>query len=236
MQSYAIRSDEMKYLVIIPAYNEEKYIKPLLDNLRKVASDVVVVDDGSTDSTPEIARAAGVEVITQRHQGKGAALRTGFTHAVTKGYDWVITMDSDCQHDWQDVPRFVEAMAAMTKNGNGSGPMADIIVGSRLLDAGHMPAVRRLTNKFMSGLISRLIGCRLPDTQCGFRAINSSVLKGVRLETSHYDTESELLIKSGKAGYKISFIPINTIYNGAPSNINKLIDTVRFIKLLARTL
>ncbi len=229
----------MKYLVIIPAYNEEKYIKPLLDNLRRVASDVVVVDDGSTDSTPEIARAAGVEVITQRHQGKGAALRTGFTHAVAKGYDWVITMDSDCQHDWQDVPRFVEAMG---KNGNGnkghtpSGRASDIIVGSRLFDAGHMPAVRRLTNKFMSGLISRLIGCRVPDTQCGFRAINSKVLKGVRLETSHYDTESELLLKSGKAGYKISFIPIKTIYNGAPSNINKLTDTVRFLKLLARTL
>lgn len=217
----------MRYLVIIPAYNEQKYIKSLLDNLAKVASDVVVVDDGSTDSTPEIARGAGVEVITQRHQGKGAALRTGFGYAVAKGYDWVITMDSDCQHDWQDVPRFVEAM---TKNGNS------IIVGSRLFESGKMPVVRRLTNKFMSGLISRLIGCRVPDTQCGFRAINSKVLKGVRLETSHYDTESELLIKSGKAGYKISFIPIKTIYNGAPSNINKFTDTVRFLKLLAKTL
>ncbi|MBI5970144.1 MAG: glycosyltransferase family 2 protein [Deltaproteobacteria bacterium] len=217
----------MKYLIIIPAYNEQKYIKTLLGNLTKVASDVVVVDDGSTDSTPEIARGTGVEVITQRHQGKGAALRTGFNYAVAKGYDWVITMDSDCQHDWQDVPRFVEAM---TKNGTS------IIVGSRLFEAGRMPVVRRLTNKFMSGLISRLIRCRVPDTQCGFRAINSTVLKGIRLETSHYDTESELLIKSGKAGYKISFIPIKTIYNGAPSNINKFTDTMRFLKLLVRTI
>ncbi|MBI5236487.1 MAG: glycosyltransferase family 2 protein [Deltaproteobacteria bacterium] len=219
----------MNYLIIIPAYNEERYILDLLTNLKTVAKGVVVVDDGSMDSTAAIATAAGAHVISRPHKGKGAALKTGFRYALDNGYDWVITMDSDGQHDWQDVPRFLDAMSL-----NGSG--GDIYVGSRMDEAVKMPLLRRAANRFMSGLISRLVGCSISDTQCGFRAIKAKVLANVRLETSHYDTESELIIKSGKAGYSIRSIPIKTIYNGAPSNINKFIDTARFIKLLCMVL
>ncbi len=219
----------MNYLIIIPAYNEERYILDLLTNLKTVAKGVVVVDDGSIDSTASIATAAGAHVISQPHRGKGAALRTGFRYAIEHGYEWVITMDSDGQHDWRDVPRFLEAMGL-----NGSS--GDVIVGTRMDEAVNMPLLRRATNRFMSGLISRLVGCSISDTQCGFRAIKARVLENVRLETSHYDTESELIIKSGKAGYSIKSIPIKTIYNGAPSNINKFVDTARFIKLLCRVL
>lgn len=219
----------MNYLIIIPAYNEERYIHGLLTDIKSIASGVVVVDDGSTDSTASLARAAGAHVISQPHRGKGAALRTGFRYALEHGYDWVITMDSDGQHDWQDVPRFLDAMSL-----NGSS--GDIIVGSRMGEAVGMPLLRKATNRFMSGLISRLAGCSISDTQCGFRAIKAKVLENIRLETSHYDTESELIIKSGKAGYSIKSIPIKTIYNGAPSNINKFVDTARFIKLLCRVL
>lgn len=219
----------MKYLIIIPAYNEEKYLPVLLENLSSITRDIVVVDDGSLDSTHRCAVDAGVHVIRQSHQGKGGALKSGFRYAVDKGCDWVITMDSDGQHDWRDVPRFLQAVSL-----NGKSP--DIVVGSRMSECAGMPVIRRLTNRFMSRLLSGLIGSRIEDTQCGFRAINARVLKGLSLQTSHYDTESELLIKSGKAGYRISSIPIKTIYNGAPSNINKFTDTLRFLRLLWKTL
>lgn len=220
----------MSYVIVIPAYNEEKYLPTLLKDLLPVTKNIVIIDDGSRDSTYGIASGLGVPAITQPHQGKGAALKTGFRYAIDNGFDWVITMDSDGQHDWKDVQSFVDAIS----KANGSGP--DIIVGSRMWDASSMPVVRRLTNRFMSGLISRLAGSAISDTQCGFRAINSRVLRGVILETSHYDTESELLIKAGKAGFSIASVSIKTIYNGAPSNINKFTDTARFLRLLMKTI
>lgn len=219
----------MKYLILIPAYNEEKYLPELLKNLTTVARDILVVDDGSLDSTHRCALDAGVCALRQAHTGKGGALRNGFKYALDKGYDWVITMDSDGQHDWKDIPRFLQNMSL-----NGKSP--DIIIGSRMMQADTMPFLRRNTNRFMSGLLSRLIGSRIEDTQCGFRAISAKVLKGICLETSHYDTESEILIKSGKAGCRIASIPIKTIYNGSPSHINKFKDTLRFFRLVIKTL
>lgn len=219
----------MSYLIIIPAYNEERYLPELLKNLTTLTRDILVVDDGSEDSTHRCALDAGVNVLRQPHTGKGGALKNGFKYAVDNGYDWVITMDSDGQHDWKDIPRFLQSMSL-----NGKSP--DIIIGSRMMQVDTMPFLRRNTNKFMSGLLSRLIGSRIEDTQCGFRAINAKVLKSVCLETSHYDTESEILIKSGKAGCRIASIPIKTIYNGSPSHINKFKDTLRFFRLVIKTL
>ncbi|MBI5047560.1 MAG: glycosyltransferase family 2 protein [Deltaproteobacteria bacterium] len=217
----------MKYLIVIPAYNEERYIASLLNNLPVVTRDIIVVDDGSKDATYQIVQKIGIPVIRQPHQGKGAALKTGFKYAIENGYDWVITIDGDGQHDWKDIPRFIETIS---KGG------ADVIIGSRMADVAAMPIVRRVTNKFMSSLLSKLIGHYIADTQCGFRAINSKVLRDIVLETSHYDTESELLIKAGRAKYNISSIPIRTIYNGSQSNINKFVDTMRFVKLLWKAL
>ncbi|MEK7803020.1 MAG: glycosyltransferase family 2 protein, partial [Deltaproteobacteria bacterium] len=207
----------MNYLIVIPAYNEEKYIKTLLNNLSGITKNIVIIDDGSRDNTYEIVKEMNIPVIHQSHQGKGAALKAGFKYALEKEYEWVITMDGDGQHGWQDIPYFVEAM---------SKGKSDIIIGSRMDDIAGMPLVRKVTNKFMSRLLSWLIGSSISDTQCGFRAITSGVLKNVTLETSHYDTESELIMKAGKAGYNISSIPVKTIYNGSESHINKFLDTV----------
>jgi len=217
----------MNYLIVIPAYNEEKYIKTLLNNLSGITKNIVIIDDGSRDNTYEIVKEMNIPVIHQSHQGKGAALKAGFKYALEKEYEWVITMDGDGQHGWQDIPYFVEAM---------SKGKSDIIIGSRMDDIAGMPLVRKVTNKFMSRLLSWLIGSSISDTQCGFRAITSGVLKNVTLETSHYDTESELIMKAGRAGYNISSIPVKTIYNGSDSHINKFLDTVRFIRLLWKTL
>ena len=100
----------MNYLIVIPAYNEEKYIKTLLNNLSGITKNIVIIDDGSRDNTYEIVKEMNIPVIHQSHQGKGAALKAGFKYALEKEYEWVITMDGDGQHGWQDIPYFVEAM------------------------------------------------------------------------------------------------------------------------------
>ncbi|MBI3398657.1 MAG: glycosyltransferase family 2 protein [Deltaproteobacteria bacterium] len=217
----------MKYLIVIPAYNEERYISTLLANLSTITEDILVIDDGSRDATYQVVKDMDIPIISQRHQGKGAALKAGFKYAIENRYEWVITMDGDGQHDWQDVHQFVEAISK--ENG-------DLVIGSRMADVASMPIVRRITNKFMSWFLSRLIGYPIADTQCGFRAISTMVLQSISLSTSHYDTESELLIKAGKAGHSIISMPIKTIYNSAPSHINKFVDTFRFIKLVWKML
>src|SRR3990172_3735702 len=101
----------MNYLIVIPAYNEEKYIKTLLNNLSGITKNIVIIDDGSRDNTYEIVKEMNIPVIHQPHQGKGAALKAGFKYALEREYEWVITMDGDGQHGWQDIPCFVEAMS-----------------------------------------------------------------------------------------------------------------------------
>jgi glycosyltransferase involved in cell wall biosynthesis len=215
----------MKYLVIIPAFNEARNLSSVVEGALALTKDVLVINDGSTDATGEILKTLKVKTIQQRHLGKGGALKTGFKYACKNNYDWVITIDGDGQHDFREIPRFVEKMAA-----NGT----DVIVGSRMTDTKKMPFMRLMANRFMSRLLSSRIGQSVPDTQCGFRAINCRVIQGITLETSHYDTESEILIKAAKAGFNISSVPVSTIYNGASSSINRTVDTIRFIKLLSK--
>jgi glycosyltransferase involved in cell wall biosynthesis len=215
----------MRYLVIIPAFNEARNLASVVQGALEITKDVLVIDDGSTDSTGTVLKKLDVKTIKQSHRGKGGALKAGFTYACENNYDWVITMDGDGQHDYREIPHFTEKMAA-----NGT----DVIVGSRMRDTKKMPFVRLVANRFMSRLISSRIGQSVPDTQCGFRAINCRVLRDVTLETSHYDTESEILIKAARAGFNISSVPVTTIYNGAPSSIHRTVDTIRFIKLLRK--
>lgn len=214
-------------MVLIPAYNEEKVIRSVVEGVLTYTKDVLVVDDGSSDSTFSNIESVGIPIIQQPHKGKGAALRTGFSYAIERSYDWVITMDGDGQHDWRNIPEFVDAMA------NGAG---DIITGSRMSNTSSMPLLRLVTNRTMSTVISRLAGKKIPDTQCGFKAIRTEVLKTITLTTFHYDTESEVLIKAGRKGYTISSIPVKTIYNGINSDINKFTDTLRFFHLVWRSL
>ena len=216
----------MRYLGVIPAYNEALHIEEVIRGVWEETRDVLVVNDGSTDSTEEVLKALGVEYVSQERGGKGAALRRGFDYALEGGFDGVVTLDGDGQHDTSEFPRFIEKLMA-----NGT----DMVVGTRMDDTSEMPVVRLLTNKGMSGLVSGLAGVKMPDTQCGYRAISSKLLREVELETRHYDTESEMLIKAAKAGFHISFVPIRVIYrNGSHSSINKVVDTVRFWRLLIK--
>jgi glycosyltransferase involved in cell wall biosynthesis len=218
----------MKICILIPGYNESRTISQIVSNARKVIDDVVVVDDGSKDNTAQLAQDAGATVLKHEvNKGKGAALKTGFDYVIKNGYEAVITMDSDGQHDPNDIYTFLNAT-----NKFKSG----IIIGSRMNDISTMPAVRKCTNKLTSYVNSTFAHQRIEDSQSGFRLITTDVLKTVKLETDRFETESEILIKASKAGFRIISVPIKTIYGEEKSKIRPIKDTLTFIRLFFRSL
>lgn len=218
----------MKVCALVPAYNEEARVAGVVRGARRRLPAAIVVDDGSSDATAAVAEKAGAEVI--RHpvnRGKGAALRTGMERAFGEGFDAVLILDADGQHDPDEIPRF---LAAAEQTG------AEIVVGSRMEKAAGMPRVRYITNRFTSALISKIAGRRIPDSQCGYRLIRERAFRAMTFRTTRYDTESEMLIEAGRAGCGIVSVPVRTIYGTEKSRIHPLKDTVRFFRLVARHL
>ncbi|MBI4982653.1 MAG: glycosyltransferase family 2 protein [Candidatus Omnitrophica bacterium] len=216
----------MKTCVIIPSYNEEKEIFKLVSAIIKQGLVVLVIDDGSQDNTSKFAQQAGALVIKNKtNEGKGASLAKGFKYALENNFDAVITMDGDGQHSPNDVPLFLKV---------ASYSSSVILVGNRMQKTKNMPIMRLLTNKFMSWLISLVAKQKIADTQCGFRLIKKEALSKIDFSTTKYETESEILIKSSRLGFKIESVPITTIYRGEKSQINPFIDTLRFLKYIIR--
>ena len=230
----------MRTCLILPTYNEDKMIVSVIRSARRVIPHVVVVDDGSTDQTAERVRLlpqkdkSTVTLLQHKHNlGKGMALRTGFAYALSNGFDIVVTMDTDGQHDVADLPRFLSEFRRRSRKNS-----IDILVGSRTLSVHNssMPLHRRLNNWLVSTVGSQLCGQRVPDFQSGFRLIRSTVLKKVKLETVRYETESELLIKAGLLGFRIHTLPISVIYGDETSYIRAGREIWLFTKLLIRSL
>jgi glycosyltransferase involved in cell wall biosynthesis len=216
----------MRTCVIIPAYNIEKTLSRVIKGAQKYVEKVIVVDDGSTDATFIRAREAGVTVLKhEKNLGKGNALRTGLEHVLKGGFDQIILMDGDGQHDPNEIPRFLKA---------AQDSQADIIVGSRMESVKDMPRDRLAVNRIGSFLTSLLARQRIPDSQSGYRLVKSGVLKKITLTSRRYDVESEMLIKAGKRGFGIKSIPIKTIYRQEISHFRKFWDTLRFIKLILK--
>jgi glycosyltransferase involved in cell wall biosynthesis len=218
----------MKICVIIPVYNESKAIGRLIGELKPLGHDIVVVDDGSTDGSGDIAREKGVFVLRHdKKMGKGCSLQDGFAHAVAKGYDAVITMDGDGQHAVSDIANFVR---------EAKEPLIGIVNGSRMTDCEGMPLLRLWTNRFMSWIISLICRQPVPDSQCGFRLIRCDILKKLPLSCADFEIETEVLIKASRQGVKISSVPVRTIYRDETSKINPVVDTFRFFSYIVREL
>jgi len=216
----------MNICVIIPTFNEAKNIASIIKKLKNYNLEVLVIDDGSKDNTAEIAMSYGAKVIKNlKNLGKGASLIKGFNYALKNNFDAVITMDGDGQHLPEDVPKFIQ---------RAEQSESSIFIGNRMSDFYSMPLVRKLTNRIMSFFISLIIKQKVPDTQCGFKLIKRNFLEKLTLDTKHYETESEILIKTRKLGYKIESIPIRCIYLSKKSQINPVLDTIRFIRFIIR--
>lgn len=219
-----IKKENQRILALIPAYNEERSVANVVRGALEFLP-VLVVDDGSTDNTAQQAGLAGAEVLQQRpNQGKGAALRTGFKRALDQGYEAVLTLDADEQHDPKEIPSFLQAYTTI---------QADLIIGQR--DFSVMPAVRKVSNTLGTLLFSWAIGQSIPDNQSGYRLINRRLMQ-LLLEPMEqgFEFEVEMIVKCIRHNYKLDWTPIRTIYGDEKSHINPLRHTFKFIQVSLR--
>lgn len=212
-------------LVLLPAYNEAGRLKSVIAEIRERGFLILAVDDGSSDATPEILRTLGVEFLrNEKNEGKGAALRRGITYFLkNKPHKALVMMDADGQHEPSELDRFLTAL---------DPGKADLVVGNRMTHPESMPFERRATNRFLSGVISMVAGQRVPDSQCGYRAVTRECLEHLSLRTAHYEIESEIILEAARHGFRIASIDIRSVYAGGQSKIRPLRDTRRFFSFL----
>jgi len=194
-------------LTAIPVYNEAAYLTGAVEGALTYSREVLVVDDGSTDRTPALL-ASRDDVHLIRHPqnlGYGAALRSAFTFAQQQGYDVLVTIDCDGQHQPQLIPRFVEA-----------AEQADVVSGSRYLRRfpgdSDPPEQRRRINEIITAELNRLLGLRLTDAFCGFKAYRASALARLAVTENGYAMPLELWIQAAAQELKIIEVPIPLIY------------------------
>jgi glycosyltransferase involved in cell wall biosynthesis len=211
---------------VIPAYQAAATVGDVVRRVRAVlpGAQIYVIDDGSRDATAAVARAAGAVVLTHAaNRGKGAALKTGVDAAAARGADAVITLDADGQHAPEAIP------ALLAPLGQGT---ADLVLGARDR-SGAMPLQRRFSNWLSSAVTSRIGGHAITDSQTGFRAFRSTLAQAVRPPESRYDYEAAFLLGALAGGWRVTSVPVPTIYPGTPSNFGPWRDTVRLARVYA---
>jgi len=210
--------------VVISCFNEAERVGPVVTRIRQHLPSVIIVDDGSTDDTAEVAKMCGANVVRlPENGGKGAALRAGWRRASELGFTWTLMLDGDGQHAPDDAPMFFDCA-------DRTG--ARLVIGNRMVRAEAMPWVRRQVNAWMSRRISALTGAALPDSQCGFRLAHLETLRGLALMTNHFEIESEVLAAFLAARQRVEFVPVQTIYHAGPSRIRPIPDAWRWWRWL----
>ncbi|GAP07578.1 MAG TPA: glycosyltransferase family 2 protein [Anaerolinea thermolimosa] len=211
-------------LAIIPAYNEASRIAPVIHAALKHLP-VLVVDDGSSDGTAQVAEEAGATVVRQTpNQGKGAALKAGFRYALEHGFEAMLTLDADGQHDPAEIPLFLDAYAQS---------QADLIIGAR--DFSQMPFSRRLANTLGRVLFSRAVGQPVRDNQSGYRLVSRRMAEAaLESPVGGFEFEVEMIVLCLRQGYRLGWVPIRTIYAGENSHISPLQHVRRFIQMVHR--
>ncbi len=197
---------DLRVCVIIPTYNNVATIATVITDILKYTSNIIVVNDGSTDDTANIISAfEGVAIESyQPNRGKGMALRRGFKKAIEMGYDYAVTIDSDGQHFAKDLPVFIEKL-------RNEGPA--LIMGARNMDtADNVPGKSSFGNKFSNFWYKVETGIELPDTQTGYRLYPLEPISKMRFFTRKYEFEIEVIVRLAWAGVKVSSVPITVYY------------------------
>ncbi|TYR37724.1 DUF2062 domain-containing protein [Sphingobacterium phlebotomi] len=198
--------ERLGIVVIIPTYNNEKTLKRVLDGVLQYTPHVIVVNDGSTDTTPTILHQySGIEIITLTHnQGKGMALRSGIKRARDRRFQYAITIDSDGQHYPSDISVFVEAIAQATS------PV--LLIGSRNMSHDSVPRKSSFGNKFSNFWFWFETGIKLTDTQSGFRAYPLAAISQ-RYYTRKFELEIEIIVRAAWRGVEVKNVPIQVLYD-----------------------
>jgi len=214
----------MNWCVIIPTYNNDKTLEKVLDDILEFTSDVIVVNDGSTDSTSSVLeKFPHLTVISYAsNQGKGYALKKGFELALQKGYRHAITIDSDGQHYAEDIAGFVTKME--------ESPNA-LIVGSRKLPKDQMRKGSGFANRFSNFWFRFIAGVELPDTQSGFRLYPLHLVQNIRFYTRRYEFELEVLVRSAWREILITSIPISVYYPSRDERVSHYRPVKDFIRI-----
>ena len=221
----------MKITVGIPAYNEEKNIAKIIVELKKVADQIIVCNDGSTDSTSIIAESLGAIVIKHpKNSGYGSAIRSIFLKAREINSKVLVTIDADGQHKIEDIEKVIKPIV---------DGQADISIGSRFLDKrDNAPKYRKLGINIITKVTNSSLSEKITDAQSGFRAYNNKVLQSLTPSDSGMGISTEILIKSSNLGFKIAEVPTEIQYEGDTSTQNPvshgtevLMSTLKYISI-----
>jgi len=213
---------KFKASIIIPAWNEKHNIGAVLKKIPK-SYEVIVVDDGSTDSTADVVRAFGFEpLVLGKHRGKGAACLAGASIANS---EFLIFMDGDGQHDPGEIPKILNALK---RN--------DLVVGVR--DYSKLPFHRQVSNKMANAAVKSIIKKDFRDVQCGFRGIRRTALNQLRLGSKGYEFEMDMIIEAAQKRLKICEVPINVLYhshlgNGRKKKVGSRMSKFSSLKMFA---
>ena len=221
-------SDQARACVIIPVYNEAAVVKSVVEGVLAAFSNVIVVDDGSSDGSPAIVASTGATLV--RHPfnlGQGAALQTGIERALREpGVEYFVTFDSDGQHRVEDAVAMVQALSAGE---------VDILLGSRFLsDNPTIPALKRVALRFARLVMNAATGLRLTDAHNGLRAFNRSFAESLQLRESGMAHASEIVSHVARGGFRYREWPVEIAYTeysvgkGQPltNGVNILFDMV----------
>lgn len=192
-------------IIVIPAYNEEKTVAEVVRSAIGHANRVLVIDDGSSDRTAEIAETAGATVVRHAlNRGLGGALGTGIEAALTLGAESIVTMDADGQHRIEDAVKLFDRL--------DEGDV-DFVIGSRMLEGREgMPWHRRLANTIGNGLTWALFGLWVTDSQGGLRAMTRSAAERIELKTNRMEVSSEFVKEIKDKDLRLAEVPITVIY------------------------
>jgi glycosyltransferase involved in cell wall biosynthesis len=215
----------VRLLIAIPVYNERKYVETVLAKVRRFHDEILLIDDGSTDGTGELlARLAtstpGIHLI--RHpvnRGYGQSLIDAFGYADRHGYDWVITMDCDEQHEPEMIPAFIREIET---------DAWDVVSGSRYMQSSQAddlpPGDRRAINATITALVNDLFGWQLTDSFCGFKAHRVSAMAKLKLTETGYAFPLQFWPQVFEAGLRVTEIPVRLIYNDPTRHFGGLLD------------
>jgi len=212
---------EHEHVLAIPVFNEQEYLTGVLDQARQFSSNILVIDDGSTDATPDMLRAyPGIRVLTHaENRGYGKSLADAFSFARRSGYRWLITMDCDEQHEASRIPAFLAAAAEDD---------ADIISGTRYPNGEDIeniaPPDRREINREITATLNHRLGLEITDAFCGFKAYRVSALSRLRITVPGYAMPMQFWAQAAMAGLRIRELPVPLIYNDPSRHFGGLLD------------
>lgn len=196
----------MKYCILVPTYNNERTLEKVLNGVLDISENVMVVNDGSTDSTREILKRF-IDKVTlidyQENQGKGNALQLGFHKAFEMGFDYAVTIDSDGQHYPEDIALLLQQIEENPGN---------MVMGSRNMDQASVPGKSSFGNKFSSFWFWVETGISLTDTQTGFRAYPLAPIQGLKFYTKRFEFEIEIIVRLAWKNVKFSEANIKVEY------------------------